>query len=62
MSTECVKMTRLLQLHSSVFRVQVDSLCCALSIQIEECTVKRSKYFGESSHFLSFALCVSPRD
>ena len=39
---------------------QVDSLFCSLSIQINERTVKRFKLFGESSHFLNFALSVSP--
>ena len=61
-STERVKITKLYEIHSSVFRVQFDSLCCLLSIQIMERTVKTSKIFGESSHFLNFALSVSPRD
>ena len=33
-----------------------------VSIQIKERTLKRSKMFGESSHFLISALCVSPKD
>ena len=40
MSIECVKLTKLLQKHPPLFRVQVDSLCCMLSIQIKERTVK----------------------
>ena len=35
-STEYVKMTELLKLHSPLVRVQVHSVCCALSIQIKE--------------------------
>ena len=61
-STERVKITNLYEKHSSVFRVQCDPLCCLLSIQIKERTVKTSKIFGESSHFLNFSLSVSPRD
>ena len=61
-STERVKITKLHQYHSSVLRGQVDSLCCSLSIQRNERTVKRSKIFGESSHFLNFTLSATPRD
>ena len=60
-SIECVKMTKLLQLHSPMFTVQVCSLYCALYIQIKQRTVRRSKGFGEF-HFLNFAPCISPRD
>ena len=42
-STESVKMTKHLQYHTPLFRVQVESLCCTLSIQIKERTVKRSR-------------------
>ena len=58
MSTERVKMTKLLQQHSPFVRVQVDSMFCTMSIQIKERTTKRSKIFGYSSNFLKFALCV----
>ena len=32
----------------------MDSLCLILSIRIRERKVKRSKNFGESSHFFNF--------
>ena len=33
-----------------------------LSIQVKKRTVIRFKMFGESSHLLNFAFCVSPRE
>ena len=55
-STERVKMTKFYSnIHPfSGFKLTV--LCCTLSIQIKERTVKMSKMFGESSHLLNFAL------
>ena len=51
-STERVKIAKLHQLHSFVFRVQFDCFSCSLSIQIKERTGKTSNIFSESSHFL----------
>ena len=53
---------KLLQLYSNVFMGQVDFFYCTQSIQIKERRMKRSKNFGEMSHFLNFALCVFPRE
>ena len=61
-STERFKMTKPLHKNLPLFLVQVDSLCCTLSIQIKERTVKMSLSFGESWHFWNFAISVSPRD
>ena len=38
----------ILQEHSPLVRVQVDSLFCTMSIRIKEHTVKKTKIFGES--------------